>query len=162
MNLDTIDHQLINLLQANDQASLGELGKVVGLAPSSVKERIKRLTTNSVIQGFHARVSPEALGLELLAFIFIGWTDPATEPVFLEHVANEPAVLECHHVTGSWNYILKVRLRNTRMLEAFLSSVIKSVTGVLRTETLIVLSSPKETSTLSTAPPAWARPNSAP
>jgi Lrp/AsnC family leucine-responsive transcriptional regulator len=154
---DTIDHQLINLLQADDQASLGELGKIVGLAPSSVKERIKRLTTNGVIEGFHARVSPEALGLELLAFIFVGWTDPATEPVFLERIGGEPAVLECHHVTGSWNYILKVRLRNTRMLEAFLSHVIKSVQGVLRTETLIVLSSPKETSALATEPPAWAR-----
>jgi Lrp/AsnC family leucine-responsive transcriptional regulator len=156
-SLDSIDHQLINLLQADDQASLGEMGKVVGLAPSSVKERIKRLTTHGVIQGFHARVSPEALGLDLLAFIFVGWTDPATEPEFLEHIAREPAVLECHHVTGSWNYILKVRLRNTRTLEAFLSSVIKSVKGVLRTETLIVLSSPKETSALATEPPGWAR-----
>jgi Lrp/AsnC family transcriptional regulator, leucine-responsive regulatory protein len=156
-SLDSIDHQLINLLQADDQASLGEMGKVVGLAPSSVKERIKRLTTHGVIQGFHARVSPEALGLDLLAFVFIGWTDPATEPEFLAHIAGEPAVLECHHVTGSWNYIIKVRLRNTRMLEGFLSNVIKSVAGVLRTETLIVLSSPKETSTLATEPPAWAR-----
>ena len=52
-------------------------------------------------------------GLE--AFVFVGWTDPATEPQFLQHVAEEPAVLECHHVTGSWNYILKVRLRCSRI-----------------------------------------------
>jgi Lrp/AsnC family leucine-responsive transcriptional regulator len=156
-NLDAIDRQLITLLQTNDQSSLGELGGVVGLAPSSVKERIKRLTTQGVIQGFHARVSPEALGLDFLAFVFVGWTNPATEARFLARIANEPVVLECHHVTGAWNYLLKVRLTNTRMLESFLNQVVKSVSGVQRTETLIVLSSPKETSELSTETPAWAR-----
>jgi Lrp/AsnC family leucine-responsive transcriptional regulator len=156
-NLDAIDRQLITLLQTNDQSSLGELGGVVGLAPSSVKERIKRLTTHGVIQGFHARVSPEALGLDFLAFVFVGWTNPATESRFLARIASEPVILECHHVTGAWNYLLKVRLTNTRMLEGFLNNVVKSVAGVQRTETLIVLSSPKETSALTTELPKWAR-----
>jgi len=155
-NLDNIDRQLLTLLQANDQSSLGELGGVVGLAPSSVKERIKRLTTQGVIQGFHARVSPDALGLDFLAFVFVGWTNPGTEARFLARIANEPVVLECHHVTGAWNYLLKVRLANTRMLESFLNHVVKSVSGVQRTETLIVLSSPKETSELATEAPTWA------
>ena len=155
--LDAIDYKLLALLQADDQASLGELGRAVGLAPSSVKERIKRLTEQGVIEGFHARVAPDALGLDLLAFIFVGWTNPATEPKFLARIAKEPTVLECHHVTGSWNYLLKVRLRNTRALETFLNSVIKSVNGVQRTESLIVLSSPKETAKLAVEPPKWAR-----
>src|SRR5262245_19962844 len=155
--LNEIDRQLLTLLQPNDQSSLGELGEVVGLAPSSVKERIKRLTTQGVIQGLHARVSPEALGLDFLAFVFVGWNNPGTESRFLARIASEPMVLECHHVTGAWNYMLKVRLINTRMLEGFLTSVIKSVSGVQRTETLIVLSSPKETSALATELPAWTR-----
>lgn len=154
--LDAIDRQLLSLLQSNDQASLGELGQVVGLAPSSVKERIKRLTTTGVIEGFHAKVSPEALSLDLLAFVFVGWTDPATEGPFLERALREPAILECHHVTGSWNYLIKVRVRTTRDLEAFLASVIKEIAGVLRTETLIVLSSAKETAVLAAEPPPWA------
>jgi len=61
-------------------------------------------------------------------------------------------VLECHHVTGAWNYLLKVRLRNTKELESFLSGTIKAVHGVERTETLITLSSAKETWTLDPAP----------
>jgi Lrp/AsnC family leucine-responsive transcriptional regulator len=69
----------------------------------------------------------------------------------------EPTVLECHHVTGSWNYIVKVRVKNTRMLEAFLAKVIKSVEGVLRTESFITLSSPKETSALAIETPDWFR-----
>jgi len=57
-------------------------------------------------------------------------------------------VLECHHVTGTWNYLLKVRLPNTRELERFLAEVVKPALGVQRTETIIVLSSTKETTTL--------------
>jgi Lrp/AsnC family transcriptional regulator, leucine-responsive regulatory protein len=153
-SLDTIDRQLVNLLQANDQASLGDLGRAVGLAPSSVKERVKRLTANGVIAGFHANIAPHALGLDLLAFIFVGWTDPATEPLFLDRVADEPAILECHHVTGVWNYLLKVRTRHTADIEAFLS-LLKTVPGLQRTETLIVLSSKKETAALPVEPPSW-------
>jgi len=108
--------------------------------------------TRGVIEGFHAHVVPEALGLDLLAFVFVGWSNPATEAPFLARVAAAPAVLECHHVTGSWNYLLKVRLPNTRDLERFLGQVVKEVQGVERTETIIALSSAKETTTLISDP----------
>jgi Lrp/AsnC family leucine-responsive transcriptional regulator len=150
--LDDTDRQLLNLLQIDDRLSLAELGKKVGLAPSSVNERIKRLITRGVIEGFHAHVVPEALGLDLLAFVFVGWSDPAVEAPFLARVQAAPAVLECHHVTGSWNYLLKVRLPTTRDLERFLGQVVKEVAGVQRTETIIVLSSAKETTTLTSDP----------
>jgi Lrp/AsnC family leucine-responsive transcriptional regulator len=146
--LDDTDRQLLALLQKDDRLSLADLGKSVGLAASSVNERIKRLTTRGVIEGFHAHVVPDALGLELLAFVFVGWSDPGVEGPFLARVSESAAVLECHHVTGSWNYLLKVRLPNTRELERFLGTVIKEVPGVQRTETIIALSSAKETTTL--------------
>jgi Lrp/AsnC family transcriptional regulator, leucine-responsive regulatory protein len=150
--LDDTDRQLLQLLQIDDRLSLADLGKKVGLAPSSVNERIKRLVTRGVVEGFHAHVVPEALGLDLLAFVFVGWSDPAVEGPFLERVKTSPAVLECHHVTGSWNYLLKVRLPTTRDLERFLGEVVKEVAGVQRTETIIALSSAKETTTLTPDP----------
>ena len=150
--LDDTDRQLLALLQNDDRLSLADLGKNVGLAASSVNERIKRLVTRGVIEGFHAHVVPEELGLDLLAFVFVGWSNPATEAPFLARVAAAPAVLECHHVTGSWNYLLKVRLPNTRDLERFLGHVIKEVQGVERTETIIALSSAKETTRLTPDP----------
>jgi Lrp/AsnC family leucine-responsive transcriptional regulator len=150
--LDDTDRQLLALLQKDDRLSLADLGKGVGLAASSVNERVKRLVTRGVIEGFHARVAPEALGLDLLAFVFVGWSDPGVEGPFLERVNDSAAVLECHHVTGAWNYLLKVRLPTTRELERFLGEVIKGVQGVQRTETLIALSSAKETMSLSPDP----------
>lgn len=91
--LDDTDRQLLALLQKDDRLSLADLGKGVGLAASSVNERVKRLVTRGVIEGFHARVSPQALGLDLLAFIFVGWSDPAVEGPFLEQVHASAALL---------------------------------------------------------------------
>jgi Lrp/AsnC family transcriptional regulator, leucine-responsive regulatory protein len=146
--LDDTDLRILSLLQEDDRLSLAVIGNKVGLAASSVNDRIKRLVGSGAIQGFHARVGPEALGLELLAFIFVGWSDPAAEAPFLKRIAAAPSVQECHHVTGAWNYLLKVRLPNTRQLEQFLNDVVKGVRGVQRTETLIVLSTAKEGSAL--------------
>jgi Lrp/AsnC family leucine-responsive transcriptional regulator len=155
--LDEIDRKLLKILQVDGRTPYAELGKAVGLAVSSVNERVRKLAERGVISGVHAHISPEALGLDLLAFVFVGWSDPQVEPQFLARIADEPAVLECHHVTGAWNYLLKVRVRNTRMLEAFLGNVIKGVNGIQRTESLIVLSSRKETSAIATEKPPWGR-----
>lgn len=155
--LDDTDRKLLKLLQEDGRTPYVELGRAVGLAVSSVNERVRKLNERGVINGVHARVSPEALDLHLLAFVFVGWSDPSVEAPFLKRIAAEPAVLECHHVTGTWNYLLKIRVRGTKMLEAFLGNVVKAVDGIQRTESLIVLSSPKETGALATDMPDWAR-----
>ena len=151
-HLDDIDRQLLALLQDDDRLPLAELSKRTGVAASTINDRIKRLVAEGVVAGFHARLDPEKLGLELLAFMFVAWSDPKVEAAFLKKIRAAKPVLECHHVTGAWNYLLKVRLRNTKELEAFLSGTIKAVQGVERTETVITLSSAKETWTLDAAP----------
>ena len=152
--LDEIDRKLLVLLQEDDRVPVVELGKAIGVAPSTLNDRIRRLVKQGIITGFHAQVSAEKLGLDLLAFVFVGWSDPKTEKEFLSRIAASPEVLECHHVTGAWNYLMKVRLKTTRDLETFFSSVVKDVPGLQRTETLIVLSSPKETQILQVPEPA--------
>ena len=151
--LDEIDRRLLALLQQDDRVPVVELGKAIGVAPSTLNDRIRRLVKQGIITGFHAQVSAEKLGLDLLAFVFVGWSDPRTEKEFLERIAKAPEVLECHHVTGAWNYLMKVRLKTTRDLESFFSGVVKDVPGLTRTETLIVLSSPKDTNFLEVPPP---------
>lgn len=150
--LDDIDHRLLALLQNDDRVPVAELGKMLGVAPSTLNDRIRRLVKLGVISGFHARVDPEKVGLDLLAYVFVGWSDPATEQLFLAAIKTAPQVLEVHHVTGSWNYLMKVRLPTTRALEGFFAEVVKQVPGVQRTETLIVLSSPKETTFIQPPP----------
>lgn len=152
---DAIESAILDQLQTDDRLSLAELGRVAGLSVSATKERVAKLVARGVITGFHAHVDAEAMGLDLLAQVFVGWSNPATEDLFLKRVLAEPTILECHHVSGTWNYMLKVRVRNPRMLEALLASVIKAVPGVERSETIIVLSTAKETTRLPTRQPAW-------
>lgn len=151
--LDEIDRKLLVLLQEDDRVPVAELGKAIGVAPSTLNDRIRRLVRQGIVTGFHAKVAPEKIGLDLLAYVFVGWSDPLAEQTFLARIAVSPEVLECHHVTGAWNYLMKVRLATTRDLEAFLSGVVKDVPRLQRTETLIVLSSAKETQMLTVPQP---------
>lgn len=152
-HLDDTDRLLLKALQENDRQSFAELGRTIGLSVSATKERVDKLVARGVVTGFHAHLDPEAMGLDLLAYLFVGWSDPALEAPFLTRIKGSPNVLECHHVTGVWNYALKVRVKNPRELEALLSGTIKAAPGVERTETIIALSTVKETSIL----PAIAR-----
>jgi len=149
--LDETDLRLLGLLQKDGLQSMADLSKAIGVAPSTLNDRVKRLGRLGAISGTRALVDPAALGLDLLAFVFVGWSEAAVETDFLKRIASAEQVLECHHVTGAWNYLLKVRVRDTKALEQFLGSVLKQVKGLQRTETLIVLSSPKETTILSTS-----------
>jgi Lrp/AsnC family leucine-responsive transcriptional regulator len=143
--LDDTDRQLLMLLQDDDRQPLAALSEKIGVAVSTINDRIKRLVRSGTISGFHARVAPDAVGLDLLAFIMVSWSNPKVEATFLERVKASPDVLECHHITGAWNYLMKVRVGNTRDLERFLNETVKAVDGVERTETLITLSTTKET-----------------
>jgi Lrp/AsnC family leucine-responsive transcriptional regulator len=143
--LDKTDRLLLDLLQGDDRLPLAQLSKRIGAPASTINDRIKRLERQGLIAGFHARLSPEALGLNLLAFMLVSWNSPKVEQAFLKKIKASPVVVECHHVTGAWNYLLKLRLESTRELEKFLADTVKSVKGVERTETLIVLSSVKDT-----------------
>lgn len=157
-DLDPVDRTLLDLLQQNGRTPYAELAKAVGLAVSSVNERVRKLSERGSITGVHAAIDPSVVRLDLLAFIFVGWAEPAVEPRFLERIRGERVVMEAHHVTGPWNYLLKVRVTTTQMLEAFLANVVKAVPGVQRTETLIALSSFKESAAIPLESPDWFQP----
>ena len=75
---DDIDRKLLTSLQENDRLPLAELGKSIGVATSTLNDRLKRLMRQGVISGFHARLSPGVLGFNLLAFVYVVWSDPKT------------------------------------------------------------------------------------
>jgi Lrp/AsnC family transcriptional regulator, leucine-responsive regulatory protein len=146
--LDDTDRTILEALQDNGHLSHAELSRMVGLAVSSVNERIRKLVQRGVIAGWNARLSPSALGLDLLAFVYVLIDRPENSPAFLELVARLPEVQECHHIAADWNFLLKVRVRNTAAFEALLTHRLKSVPGVIRTQTVITLTSHKDTPAL--------------
>jgi Lrp/AsnC family leucine-responsive transcriptional regulator len=146
--LDDIDRTILEALQRNGHLSHAELGRMVGLAVSSVNERIRKLVQRGLITGWHARLSPSGLGLDLLAFVYVLIDRPENSPAFLEMVSQLPEVQECHHIAAEWNFLLKVRVRNTAAFEALLTHRLKAVPGVIRTQTIITLTSHKDTPAL--------------
>src|SRR5690349_19318807 len=106
IELDDVDRKLINVLQDDDTLSLAAISRKTGIAASTVNDRRRRLVAQGIISGFHARVAPDKVGLDLLAFVFVSWSNPKVEPVLIKKVKASAAVLECHHVTGAWNYLL--------------------------------------------------------
>lgn len=146
--MDAIDLKLLSLLQIEGRTSNEKLGDAIGLSVSAVNERIKKLQKQGIILGWEARISPQKVGLDVLAFIHILLGEKVDEGLFLKEVEKIPEILECHHITGDWSYLLKVRCRTISHFESILGGRIKVIPGVLRTQTLIALSSPLERTSL--------------
>ncbi len=150
--MDAIDRDLIGILQKSGRATQMELARAVGLSQPAVAERIRKLEERGVITGYAARVDPEKLGLDVTALIGVGIEHPRYFAAFAKKVMNLPEVLECHRVAGEDSYVLKVRTKNTRTLDRLLIQVLRTIPGVTRTQTTIVLASVKEGTYVEAAP----------
>jgi Lrp/AsnC family leucine-responsive transcriptional regulator len=140
----TIDSKAIAFLMRRGRASWAELAKHLHLSPPAAAERVRKLEERGVIQGYAALVNPDALGYPLTAFVAVTLERPQHRKGFLKRVAAIPEIVECHHVAGEYDYLLKVRARNTLDLDRVLSQNLKSGAGVTRTVSTIVLSTVKE------------------
>jgi Lrp/AsnC family leucine-responsive transcriptional regulator len=142
--IDEIDLQILNILQQNARTSNAEIARQVEMAPSAVLERIRRLEAKGVIQGYEARINPEALGLPILAFVFVRSTDFDGEARTAGLLSEIPEVLEAHHIAGEDCFLLKVRARDTKSLGRLLRDRIGSTGAVESTRTTIVLETVRE------------------
>ena len=142
--MDEIDAKLLDLLQRDGRATQLELARSVGLSQPAVAERIRKLEQAAVITGYAARVDPAKLGKDVTAFIGVAVEHPKYFEEFARRVLSLPEVLECHRVAGQDSYVLKVRTTNTRTLDRLLVETLRTIAGVTRTQTTIVLSSIKE------------------
>lgn len=147
IELDDIDRGILSLLQENCRTSLAKIGEQVGLSAPSVIERVKKLEDCGVIRGYHAILDARRLGMDIAAFIGVYVSHPGLIDDFENEIAKIEDVLECHHVTGSHTLLLKVKTVNTSSLETLISRL-RSINGVEKTETMVVLSTYTERSQL--------------
>lgn len=145
--MDATDRALLALVQQNGKWSYAELGEQVGLSISAVNERLRKLQGRGVIRRYAALLDAGALGLDVCAFVQVQVDGPLHEARFLAFVQAAAEVQECHHITGAFSYLVKVRVASTARLEAFLRDL-KAAGGEARTHSFIALSTPKETPAL--------------
>ena len=114
--MDDIDRKIIDIVQGNGRVTNAALAEATGLSVSAANDRLRRLGERWVIAGWTARIDPEAVGLGLLAFVFVLVDRTEHNAPFLAAASALPEVLELHHVTGEWSYLLKVRAASPRAL----------------------------------------------
>jgi len=142
IKLDGLDIKIIKLLQENARITASDIAAAVNLSVPAVSERLKKLETSGVIKQYTAIVNPEYFNKTLMAIVFISLDRPKFADAFAEFVKQQDDILECHYLAGDFDYALKVATENTATLQELLDRI-KSVQGVVKTRTTVILSSAK-------------------
>jgi len=148
--LDKVDKSMLRALQADGRLSNVELARKISLSPPAAHARLRRLEKDGYIRQYTAVVDREKAGYDLLCFIHISLQMHQVTQVekFREATRKMPEVLECHHITGEYDYLLKVVLRNRKDLERFVVDKLTPIPGVARIHTSLVLVEVKATMAL--------------
>ena len=141
MELDRIDRKILSILQEDGRIANVELAERIGLSPTSIGERLKRLQREGFVEGYGARLNPHRLGLGLLVFVevLLDKTTPDVFEKFAEAVRRAPQVLECHMVAGGFDYLVKTRVADMAAYRGFLGDTLLSLPGVKETRTYAVM-----------------------
>ena len=139
--LDSLDRQLLMHLQHDARLSTAELARRLELSGPGLQKRMRKLEHQGVIRGYVTVVDREAVGLDLLCFVHVTLAHhrPASVKRFPDKIRKMPEVLECHFLTGEFDYLLKVVVANHDHLERFLFGTLMKAGGVDRTRTSIVV-----------------------
>jgi Lrp/AsnC family leucine-responsive transcriptional regulator len=137
--LDEVDHVLVGALRANARATYAELGALVGLSAPAARDRVTRLEQTGVVTGYHAAVTPAALGLGVSALVSVHQADGVEQDDLAARLEQVPEIEDCWFVAGDEAFVVKVRVPDVDALEHTLA-VLRRIGGVARTRTTVVLS----------------------
>jgi len=142
LELDKIDRELLNLLQENAELTYAELGKRLGISPSTVYMRVKKLKEKGVIKRIIAEVNPEVLGYKLRSIIFVS-IDVKKYNSVVEALSKIPQIKIIYDITGEWTFALEALVRDHQELSSLLDKI-GNIDGVQHTSTAVVLRVMKE------------------
>jgi len=145
--LDKLDRRILTLLQKDGRLSMKDLGEQVGLSITPCIERVKRMERDGIISGYYARVNPAALGASLLMFVQITLANKSGEMFdqFRREVLRIPQVLECHLVSGDFDYIIKARIAEMTEYRKLLGDILLQLPGAAQSKSYVVMEEIKET-----------------
>jgi len=148
--LDEIDNTLLDHMQKNARLTNAELGRLVGLSPSGVQKRLRKLEEKGIVERYAAIIDRRRLGYDLLVFVkvIIQGHTPGLIARFDDAIREMPEVLESHRIIGDADYLLKVVVRDREQLDHFLMNQLLSLNSVERVSSYLVLKEVKETSTI--------------
>lgn len=148
--LDQIDHKLLEILQGNGKITNAQLSKDIGLSPAPTLERVKKLETSGIIESYHAHIDREKVGLGVMTFVQVtlnGHRKSVTD-LFVTTIEQVPEIIECHHVTGSCDFLLKVIAKDIGSYQKLIMETINEIEVVASTQTMVILSTFKNSKVL--------------
>jgi len=143
-SLDQIDLQILRIMQDNARTNNADIARELGMAPSAILERVKKLEQKDVILQYNARINPAALDQKMLSFIFIKTQDIIGVQKVGLLLAEIPDVLEVHDIAGEDGYLIKVRTNDSAGLVDLMRNTLSKIEGIISTRTTIVLETVKE------------------
>ncbi|WP_394244979.1 Lrp/AsnC family transcriptional regulator [Vibrio astriarenae] len=141
MELDRTDKEILRLLHLKGRLPVVELAKQVNLTTSPCSERVKRLEKEGFITGYHAELSPEKLGVDVQVFIHIR-LDQSSFSIFekfAKAVEDMPEVEECYSLSGDFDTMIKIRVKDMKAYQAFMSRKLGTLPGVIQTRSEVVI-----------------------
>ncbi|MGB3292379.1 MAG: Lrp/AsnC family transcriptional regulator [Phormidesmis sp.] len=148
MDIDELDCNILAALADDGRVRWSALAEQFGVSAPAIADHVRRLEKAGVIEGYAVRLSPEALGFVLTAFVTVTLEHPRHRQEFIDYVHASQNIQSCHHVIGEGDYLLKICCRSTAALEHILSEEVKALPGIQQTRTTIALSTVKDTAVL--------------
>lgn len=144
--LDSVDCQILHILQTNGRISNVELSRQVGLSPTPCLERVRKLERDGVISGYAANLNPKQVGVSLLVFIEITLSRSAPDifEVFNAAIRSQKEIQECHLVSGDFDYLLKARVADMDAYRSLLGESLLKLPYVSDTRTYVVMEEVKQ------------------
>jgi len=140
--MDPLDRKILRALQKDARVKNADLARELGVAPSTMLERVRRLEDRGYFDGFKALINPEKLGLGVQALISVSLGQHSTQTIrpFEQAVKSIPNIMVCYHITGRFDYMLHIVAKNLKELGTLVKEQIASLPGVGKTETFLIFS----------------------
>ena len=144
--MDRLDQKILSILQKNSRISMARLSEQVGLSLSACHRRVKLLESSGIIEAYTVRLDRASLNLEMQVFIEVKLTSPRREDAlaFEDEIARMPEVLECHLISGEFDYLIRLMTKNTAAYEKLYRGRLSQIPSVAQMKTLLSLSTVKE------------------
>ena len=148
--IDQIDRQILEILQSRAKITNARLSEEIGLSPAPTLERVKKLEQMGVITSYHARVDPHKIGLGVSTFVLVSLMghNKANIEGFIQAINRIPEIIECHHITGAGDFILRIIAKDISSYQKLMLEKVSEIKEVDSMQSMVVLSTFKDSKVL--------------
>ncbi|MFZ9981160.1 MAG: Lrp/AsnC family transcriptional regulator [Cyclobacteriaceae bacterium] len=152
--LDDMDRKILEFLQKDSGITNAQLAQMIGLSPAPTLERVKKLEQAGIISGYHAALNPAAVGIGVSTFVNVSLKGHNKENInrFIKAIAEIPEIIECHHVTGQADFILRIVCTDIPSYQSLMLDRVTNIDVVDNMQSMVILSTFKDSKVIPVKP----------